>query len=67
MRGVGSLYYLMFAISHGLPEPLAMQLIQLTLIVVTHDQALGARAKRQIRMEDGAVVNDVLNLTGPHP
>lgn len=39
----------------------------MTLIVVTHDQALGARAKRQIRMEDGAVVSDVLNLTGPHP
>ena len=35
VRGVGSLYYLMFAISHGLPEPLALQLIKLTLIVVT--------------------------------
>jgi putative ABC transport system ATP-binding protein len=33
----------------------------MTLIVVTHDQALGARAKRQIRMEDGAVVSDVIN------
>lgn len=30
----------------------------MTLIVVTHDQALGARAKRQIRMEDGSVVSD---------
>ncbi len=35
VRGVGSLYYLMYAIQHGLPEPLALQLIQLTLIVVT--------------------------------
>ncbi len=35
VRGVGSLYYLMFAIQHGLPEALALQLIQLTLIVVT--------------------------------
>jgi NhaP-type Na+/H+ or K+/H+ antiporter len=35
VRGVGSLYYLMFAIQHGLPQPLALQLIQLTLIVVT--------------------------------
>lgn len=35
VRGVGSLYYLMFAIQHGLPEPLALQLTQLTLIVVT--------------------------------
>jgi len=35
VRGVGSLYYLMYAIEHGLPEPLALQLIGLTLIVVT--------------------------------
>ncbi|MBK7052512.1 MAG: sodium:proton antiporter [Rhodoferax sp.] len=35
VRGVGSLYYLMYAIEHGVPEPLALQLIQLTLIVVT--------------------------------
>ncbi len=35
VRGVGSLYYLMYAIQHGLPEALALQLIQLTLIVVT--------------------------------
>ena len=35
VRGVGSLYYMMYAIQHGLPEALALQLIQLTLIVVT--------------------------------
>ena len=35
VRGIGSLYYLMYAIEHGLPEPLALQLIQITLIVVT--------------------------------
>ena len=35
VRGVGSLYYLMYAIEHGLPEALALQLIGLTLIVVT--------------------------------
>ncbi len=35
VRGIGSLYYLMFAIQHGLPEELAMDLIKLTLIVVT--------------------------------
>lgn len=34
VRGVGSLYYLMYAIQRGLPESLALQLIQLTLIVV---------------------------------
>lgn len=30
----------------------------MTLIVVTHDQALGARARRQIRMEDGGIASD---------
>ncbi len=35
VRGIGSLYYLMFAIQHGVPEPLALELIELTLIVVT--------------------------------
>ena len=34
VRGIGSLYYLMYAIQHGLPEPLVLQLMQLTLIVV---------------------------------
>jgi sodium/hydrogen antiporter len=35
VRGIGSLYYLMYAIEHGLPEALSLQLIQMTLIVVT--------------------------------
>ena len=35
VRGIGSLYYLMFAIQHGLPEELALQLMHLTLMVVT--------------------------------
>ncbi len=35
VRGIGSLYYLMYAIQNGLPEPLSLQLIQMTLIVVT--------------------------------
>ncbi len=34
VRGIGSLYYLMFAIQHGLPEDLALDLIQLTFIAV---------------------------------
>jgi putative ABC transport system ATP-binding protein len=29
-----------------------------TLIVVTHDQALGGRARRQLAMEDGAIARD---------
>ena len=32
----------------------------MTLIVVTHDQVLGARARRQLRMEDGNIVSDVV-------
>ena len=35
VRGIGSLYYLMYAIQHGLPEEIALQLVSLTLIVVT--------------------------------
>ncbi len=35
VRGIGSLYYLMYAIQHGLPEAMAMTLIQFTLIAVT--------------------------------
>ena len=34
VRGIGSLYYLMYAIQHGLPETLALQLIQIILVVV---------------------------------
>ena len=35
VRGIGSLYYLMYAIQRGIPTPLALQLMQMTLIVVT--------------------------------
>lgn len=35
VRGIGSLYYLMYAIEQGLPEKLALELIQLTLVSVT--------------------------------
>lgn len=34
VRGIGSLYYLMFAIQAGLPEALALELLHITLIVV---------------------------------
>ncbi|MDO3720749.1 cation:proton antiporter [Marinobacter sp. chi1] len=34
VRGIGSLYYLMFAVVFGLPEELALELIHLTLVVV---------------------------------
>jgi NhaP-type Na+/H+ or K+/H+ antiporter len=35
VRGIGSLYYLMYAIESGLPESLSLELIKITLIVVT--------------------------------
>ena len=35
VRGIGSLYYLMYAIQHGVPEELALDLVSLTLITVT--------------------------------
>jgi NhaP-type Na+/H+ or K+/H+ antiporter len=35
VRGIGSLYYLMYAISHGLDKQLALQILSITLIVVT--------------------------------
>jgi sodium/hydrogen antiporter len=34
VRGVGGIYYLMFAIQHGLPEPLADTLVAVTLVTV---------------------------------
>jgi NhaP-type Na+/H+ or K+/H+ antiporter len=35
VRGIGSLYYLMYAIQHGIAESLALELIQFTLVVVS--------------------------------
>jgi NhaP-type Na+/H+ or K+/H+ antiporter len=34
IRGIGSIYYLMYAINHGLPRPMADEIIALTLSVV---------------------------------
>ena len=35
IRGVGSIFYLMYAINHGLPKPLASELVAITLTTVT--------------------------------
>ncbi|NVE00645.1 sodium:proton antiporter [Massilia sp. BJB1822] len=35
IRGIGSVYYLMFALRHGVPEPITQQLVALTLVAVT--------------------------------
>lgn len=37
----------------------------LTLLVVTHDPALGHRADRQLRMEDGRIISDTRSQTAP--
>lgn len=34
VRGIGSMYYLMYAIQHGLPDELALELLQLVLVTV---------------------------------
>jgi len=34
VHGIGSLYYLMYAIQHDLPAPMALQFIQITLVVI---------------------------------
>lgn len=34
VRGIGSIYYLMYAINHGLPKDLTQDMIQLTIVVV---------------------------------
>jgi len=35
IRGIGSIYYLMYAIEHGLPRPLAERIVAITLAAVT--------------------------------
>ncbi len=42
-----------------------MNLDGLTLIVVTHDLTLGSRARRRVRMADGAVIEDSGRAGGP--
>lgn len=34
----------------------------MTLIIVTHDHALGARARRQLKMEDGSIISDITSV-----
>jgi NhaP-type Na+/H+ or K+/H+ antiporter len=40
VRGIGSIYYLMYAVNHGLPEGLAEQMIAITLTVVASSVVL---------------------------
>lgn len=59
VRGIGSLYYLMFAIEHGVPEPLALQLIQLTLIVITLSILLHGISVKPLFVKHGYCEADV--------
>lgn len=40
IRGIGSVYYLMYAANHGLPEDIAIRLLYLTLITIAASAAL---------------------------
>ena len=54
VRGIGSLYYLMFAIQQGLPESLALELIHITLIVITLSILLhGSSVKPLLKLFEG--------------
>jgi len=56
VRGIGSLYYLMYAIEHGLPDALALELLRITLIVVTLSILVhGISAKPLMGMVRGSV------------
>ncbi|HKJ76581.1 MAG TPA: cation:proton antiporter, partial [Gammaproteobacteria bacterium] len=59
VRGIGSLYYLMYAIEHGIPQDLALELIHVTLIVVTlsilvHGFSVKPLMRRYWRPAEGA-------------
>lgn len=48
IRGIGSIYYLMFAIHHGLPRPLAEPIVAITLAAVTVSIVLHGMSVRPI-------------------
>jgi NhaP-type Na+/H+ or K+/H+ antiporter len=48
IRGIGSIYYLMYAIHHGLTRPLAEQVGAITLAVVTVSIVLHGISARPI-------------------
>lgn len=57
IRGVGSIYYLMYAINHGLPASIAGQLATITLVVVAasivvHGVSVTPLMRRYTRVKD---------------
>ena len=58
IRGVGSIYYLMYAIEHGVPEPIAERLTALTLTtvacsIIAHGISVAPLMRRYVRVTDG--------------
>ena len=63
IRGIGSIYYLMYAIEHGIPEPIAERLTALTLTtvacsIVVHGISVAPLMRRYIRSTDGRTPSD---------
>ena len=59
IRGVGSIYYLMYAIEHGVPEPIAQRLTALTLTtvacsIIVHGISVAPLMRRYVRVTDVA-------------
>jgi len=67
VRGIGSLYYLMYAIQHGLPEDLALELIQLTLIAVTLSILVHGTSVKPLMRLFGASPQASANAIGDPP
>ena len=74
IRGIGSIYYLMYAINHGLPKVLAEQLVAITLVVVSTSIVVHGisvtplmllYARRQRGRSDQASATDVLIALTP--
>ena len=59
VRGIGSLYYLMYAIQHGLPEDIALELIHVVFITITlsifvHGLSVKPLVKQHDESSDGS-------------
>jgi len=59
IRGIGSVFYLMFAIRHGVTGPLAQQLITFTLVtvaasIVVHGVSVTPLMRRYVKRKSAA-------------
>jgi NhaP-type Na+/H+ or K+/H+ antiporter len=63
IRGVGSIYYLMYAIEHGVPEPIAQRLTALTLTtvacsIIVHGISVAPLMRRYVRARGSRTSSD---------